>query len=268
MTDTKRELLDKFDIGYDFNDFCKLIEVLRSPEGCPWDREQTHESIKKNFVEETYEVLEAIDLDDKELLCEELGDVLMQVGIHTQMEIEAGGFGYSDVICGLVRKLIVRHPHVFGDVNANTTDKVLSNWESIKNESKGIQTESEKLNAVPKNLPALMRAQKIQKRAASAGFDWDEVGGALDKLEEEIAELKVAIKQGAKDEISEEIGDLFFSCVNVCRMLKLDSEEVLTSASDKFLRRFEKMENAIIDDKRNIKSLTLSELDGFWAKIK
>ena len=175
---------------YGIDDLLQIMRCLRSEGGCPWDREQTHESIKKNLIEETYEVIEAINKQDRDLLCEELGDVLMQVVFHAQMEAEAGSFTFENVADGVCKKLIERHPHVFGEVQVDSSDEVLRNWEDIKKRSKGQKSQTETMLSVPRELPALMRATKVQKKAAKIGFDWPEVSGAVDKLYEETAELR------------------------------------------------------------------------------
>ena len=172
----------EFKEKYAIEDLLKIMEILRGPGGCPWDAEQTHESIKKGFIEETYEVIEAINKKDKDLLQEELGDVLLQVVFHTEIEKELGVFDFSDVTDGVCKKLIERHPHVFGEVKVSSTDEVLSNWDDIKRKSKGQNTQGSSMLKVPKELPALMRAQKLQSKAKKAGFDWDDISGALDAL--------------------------------------------------------------------------------------
>ena len=268
MNDTKARLAANYNGTYTFNDLVELVRELRSPDGCPWDREQTHSSIRKNFIEETYEVCEAIDTDNKELLCEELGDVLLQVGLHTEMELEAGRFGYEDVITGLCRKLILRHPHVFGEVTANTSEEVLTNWDAIKMDSKGYTTQTQSLRSVPAVFPALMRAQKLQKKAAKFGFDWPDAEGALLKLEEEIAELREAVAAGNASDIRAELGDMLFSAVNVARKLKCDAEEQLTAASAKFVDRFEQMEQTAISGGHTLAELSLAEMDRLWDDAK
>jgi len=268
MNDTKARLAANYNGIYTFDDLVELVRELRSPDGCPWDREQTHASIRKNFIEETYEVCEAIDTDNRELLCEELGDVLLQVGLHTEMEIEAGSFGYEDVITGLCRKLILRHPHVFGEVKADTSEEVLTNWDAIKMDSKGYTTQTQSLRSVPAVFPALMRAQKLQKKAAKVGFDWPDAEGALRKLEEEIAELREAVASGNACDINAELGDMLFSAVNVVRKLKRDAEELLTEASAKFVDRFEQMEQAAISNGHSLAELSLAEMDRLWDDAK
>ncbi len=261
-------------IDYDFKekytceDFIEIMKILRRPGGCPWDIEQTHESIKKNLIEETYEVIEAINKKDVALLREELGDLFMQVIFHTIMEEEKGNFTFDDVVDEVSKKLIIRHPHVFGDVNADTVDQVLSNWDAIKSRTKGRKSTSDSMLSVPRELPALMRAAKLQKKAADVGFDWDEISGALDKITEETAELRAAVASGDKDCIDEEFGDLLFSAVNVSRFLKIDAEESLTKASDKFLDRFSALESICAGRNIDIKSASLEELDKIWEEVK
>jgi len=254
--------------NYNCDDFIRVMKLLRAPGGCPWDREQTHESIKKNLIEETYEVIEAINKQSPEMLREELGDLFMQVVFHTVMEEEKGNFNFDDVTDEVTKKLIIRHPHVFGDVTAETSDEVLVNWDAIKRQTKGQKTTSDSMASVPRELPALMRAAKLQKKAAGVGFDWDNVSGALDKLSEEIAELRAAIEGGRAEEINEEFGDLLFSAVNVSRFLKLDAEESLTASSDKFLARFTEVERIAAERGIDMKDAPLEVLDAIWDEVK
>lgn len=253
---------------YNVQDLVEIMRILRSPGGCPWDAEQTHESIKKNLIEETYEVIEAINKDDKELLCEELGDLLMQVVFHAQMEQEVGQFDFDAVSDGVCKKLIERHPHVFGDVSISGVDDVLTNWDAIKRKTKKQKTTTQSMLSVPRELPALMRATKLQKKAADVGFDWSEVTGALDKLEEEIGELRQAISNNDKDNMAEELGDILFSAVNVSRFIKTDAEEALTAASDKFLSRFTEVEKLAAERNVDMKSVGIDELDKLWDEAK
>ena len=253
---------------YNMQDLIDIMRILRAPGGCPWDAEQTHESIKKNLIEETYEAVEAINKRDNELLCEELGDLLMQIVFHAQMESEKGEFGFDEVVDGVCKKLIVRHPHVFGDVTVSSVDDVLTNWDAIKKKTKGQKTVTDSMFSVPRELPALMRATKLQKKAADVGFDWPDVSGALDKLEEEIAELREAIAKSDSENISEELGDILFSAVNVSRFIKVDAEESLTAASDKFLARFTKVEALASERSIDMKSASLEELDALWDEVK
>lgn len=253
---------------YSFEDFCAIIDILRSPGGCPWDREQSHQSIRYNFIEETYEVIEAIDENDPKKLEEELGDVLLQVGLHARMEAEKGVFDLSGVIDGICRKLILRHPHVFGNIIVDNTAQVLVNWDGIKKQEKKQSTETDVLKSVPRVFPALMRAEKLQSKAAKAGFDWPDYAGAMDKLEEEKAELAEAISGKDQDAITEELGDLLFSAVNVARFFGIQPEDALTKASDKFLNRFEAMEKAAAEKGRKLREMSLEEMDKLWNRIK
>ncbi len=254
----------EFKDRYNFDDLKKIITILRAPGGCPWDREQTHFSIKKNFIEETYEVIEAINKEDSELLKEELGDVLLQIALHSEMESENGNFDIDDVVNDIVKKLVIRHPHVFGEVRAENEEEALASWDSAKAKTKNLKSASESMLSVPRELPALMRAQKIQHKAAKVGFDWENVDGAVDKLYEEINELKKAMSHGDKAETEDEFGDVLFTCVNISRFLKLDSEECLTNATDKFLSRFEIVERLAKEKGIEMKSASLSELDELW----
>lgn len=254
--------------NYDINDFLRLITVLRSPGGCPWDRKQTHESIKKNFIEETYEVVEAINKADAQSLREELGDVLLQVAMHSEMESEKGSFDFNDVVNDICKKLVVRHPHVFGDVAAQSSDEALQSWDQVKLKTKGMKKQSEAIIKVPREFPALMRAQKVQEKAAKAGFDWDNVNGAVEKLNEEIDELETALAAGVGKDIEEEFGDVLFSCVNVSRFIGADSEEALTASTDKFIKRYLLVEQLAADDGVDMKSASIEELDKLWNKAK
>lgn len=258
----------EFKDSYDVNDLIKLVAVLRAPGGCPWDIKQTHESIKKNFIEETYEVIEAINKKDAESLKEELGDVLLQVALHCEMERETGAFDFNDVANDICRKLIVRHPHVFGNVSAADEKEALSRWDAVKLKTKGMKTQSEAMLKVPREFPALMRAQKIQQKAARAGFDWDNTDGAFEKLYEEIHELKSAIAAHKSAAIEDEFGDVLFSCVNIARFIDVDSEEALTAATDKFLERYLIVEKLAQEKNIDMKTATIEQLDVLWNKAK
>lgn len=253
---------------YNIDDLVAIIKVLRAPGGCPWDREQTHESIKKNFIEETYEVVEAINKQSTDMLREELGDVLLQIVLHSEMESENGNFSFDDVANDIVQKLVVRHPHVFGEVVANNTAEALNSWDAVKLKTKGQKNQTESMLSVPRELPALMRAQKIQHKAAKIGFDWDNVGGAVDKLYEEIDELKTAMEQGKRLDIEDEFGDVLFSCVNIARFIDVDSEEALTASTDKFMSRFSLVEQMASEQGIDMKSSSIEELDRLWDKAK
>lgn len=253
---------------YDINDMLAIMRILRSENGCPWDREQTHKSIRKDFLEEVYEAVEAIDLDDTALLREELGDVLLQVIFHSRIEEEKGSFCFDDVVDEVCKKLVIRHPHVFSDVVAETSDEVLKNWNDIKQQTKGQETYYETLESVCTALPALMRAQKVGKRAERAGMDFENISQVINCLEGEIAELKEAIASGNADSVEDELGDVLFSCTNLARHTGCDAEEALTRATEKFMRRFKDTENLIRCEGIDIKSLNINELDVYWRKAK
>lgn len=226
---------------YDCQDLREIVRILRHPGGCSWDMEQTHQSIRRNFLEEAYEVAEAIDEGSTEHLKEELGDVLLQVMFHSSIEEDAGRFDLDDVADGVCRKLIYRHPHVFGDVTVRSTGEILSNWEELKKKEKGQATQADAVDAVARSLPALWRAEKMKKKAAKAGFDWRDISGALDKLSEELDELKAAALDGDGDPV-EELGDLLFAAVCAGRFLDADPEDTLHAACDKFSARFRRLE--------------------------
>ncbi len=258
----------EFKEKYDINDMLNIMRLLRSENGCPWDKEQTHKSIRKDFIEETYEVVEAIDLEDTALLREELGDVLLQVVFHSRIEEEKGSFDFADVVNEVCQKLVIRHPHVFGDVTAETSAEVLKNWNNIKQQTKGQETYTETLKSVCSALPALMRAQKVGQRASRAGMDFEDVQQVIGCLESEIAELKEAVSDGNKENIQNELGDVLFSCANLARRLDCDGEEALTRSTEKFINRFEKAEDLIRCDGIDMKSLNIDELDVYWRKAK
>lgn len=269
---TKEERQSKVDYllekgsGYSFEDLLLVVRLLRSEGGCPWDMEQTHKSIRKDFIEETYEVIEAIDTEDPVLLREELGDVLLQVTFHAQIETEEGRFDINDVTNDICAKLIHRHPHVFGEVKVEDSAEVLQNWDKIKVEEKHRDTLTDKLRAIPPMLPALMRAQKVGKKASF--FDFERTEDVIAKLYEEIDEVKAAMEKGDQDEINEEIGDLLLTVTSLARKAKTDSELALTNATNKFIDRFEKVEKTVISMGKNVEELSMAELDEIWDIIK
>lgn len=252
---------------YTMQDLLDIVALLRDPvHGCPWDKVQTHESIRKNLIEETYEVADAIDLADTHLLCEELGDVLLQVALHTRMEQERGTFTFEDVCTGICKKLIYRHPHIFGDVPAHSTEEILNNWDELKKKEKSQDTVTDGLESVARSLPGLIRADKIQKKAAKAGFDWDSVAGAAAKVREELDEA-LAVPAGS-DAAEDEVGDLLFAAVNVARFLKVEPEHAMERACDKFIRRFAGVEAQAQKAGKELAEMSLAELEELWQRAK
>lgn len=258
----------KFKDKYDFNDLVDIVRILREPGGCPWDMEQTHKSIRENFLEETYEVIEAIDTDNKELMQEELGDVLLQVILHSDMARTDGWFNINDVADGICQKLIIRHPHVFGDVSVASTDDVLKNWDTIKRQTKKQSNQSEAMAAIPAFYPALMKAQKVQEKAKKAGFDWREADGAFDKIAEESKELKKALEAGVQADIEDELGDLLFSVVNTARFCNCEAETALDKATKKFMKRFTITEALANEKGIDMKTASIEALDELWDEAK
>ena len=253
---------------YSIEDLLEIMSLLRSENGCPWDREQTHSSIRKNFIEETYEAVEAIDCGNPDMLREELGDVLLQVVFHAQMEKEEGSFDFGDVCDGICKKLIVRHPHIFGEENIGEANAVADRWDEIKKETKGQKTGSETLLAVPKQLPALMRCAKLQQRAEKSGGYRFDTAWALRKLDEENGELREAIASNDAVRCGEEIGDLLFSAVYAARTLDLEPEECLTASSEKFIRRYSAAEDIAKDSGRKLAEIRGEELSAIWQQAK
>ena len=247
-----------------FDDLLRVMHLLR--QRCPWDSEQTHESLRKYLIEEAYEAVGAIDEDDMDHLADELGDVLLQIAFHADIAHDAGEFSISDVTTAIVSKMIYRHAHIFGSVHCNTAEEVTASWEKLKKAEKGLTTHASVLADVSCGLPALMRAAKVQKKAANVGFDWDDAVGALPKIHEEADEVLEELRAGRDP--GEEIGDLLFSCVNVARLAGLEPEELLRAATEKFIKRFTGMENLIISDGKSLEGLTLAEMDVYWNRVK
>ena len=254
--------------AYNITDLIGIMRILRSPDGCPWDKVQTHESIRQNFIEETYEAVEAIDKGDSPLLREELGDVLMQVIFHSLMEEEEGRFNFDDVCDDVCKKLIIRHPHVFGNIEADTPDEVLRNWDAIKMQTKSQESYADSVDDVARSLPALMRAQKVQKRSAKSGMDFENVRSAADKVLEERAELLAAVDSSDKAKIEEELGDLLFSVVNIARFVGADAELALSRATDKFAARFRAVEELARGRGIDMKSASTELIDSLWEEVK
>lgn len=255
---------------YGWEDFLEIIRLLRSPGGCPWDAEQTHQSIRRDFLEETYEVLDALDREDPAALREELGDILMQVVFHARIEEEQGRFTAADVVDGIAQKMVYRHPHVFGGtLRADDSEQVLVNWETLKRQEKGQRSTADAIEAVPHTLPALWRAEKVQKKTAKAGFDWNEPIGALEKLEEEVRELRSALESGkavdAPHGIREEVGDTLFIAAKIAQMYGVDPEDALHRTCDKFDARFRFVEEAAA---KPLEEYTQDELLDLWKAAK
>lgn len=254
--------------AYNVDDFRKIIELLRAPGGCPWDIEQTHESIRRNLLEEAYEVCEAIDDKDAGHLREELGDLLMQVIFHARMEEEKGSFNLDDVADTACKKLIYRHPHVFSDVSVSDSAEVLKNWDDLKRVEKSQTTVAKAMEDVAKSLPALWRAEKIQKKAKKAGFDWPDIAGAMDKLSEEVEEFNEARAQGGPSDIEEELGDILFTVVNIARFVGVDPETALHKSCDKFTMRFEGLEAAAEKQGKKLDQMPLNEMEILYKEAK
>ena len=251
---------------YSLQDLIEILRILRAPAGCPWDRAQTHKSNRRNFLEEAYEAAEAFDRDDPELMCEELGDMLMQVLFNIHMEEDAGRFTTDDVTDHVCRKLIFRHPHVFGDIQAETSEEVLVNWDALKRQEKGQATTADAMDAVARSLPALWRADKLQSKAAKAGFEFADVSGALAKLEEETIELRDAVERGTN--FSEELGDVLFAAVKVGRFVGVDPEDALHQTCEKFISRFRRVEEACAARGAEMSALPLDTLTQLWDEAK
>ena len=251
-----------------FKELVDVIATLRSENGCPWDREQTHETLKSTLIEETYETLEAIDAGDPKKLEEELGDLLLNIMLQAQIAAEHEDFDVYGVIETLTEKLIRRHPHVFGDVNVSDSDEVLKNWEAIKRSESGYEDRKSVLDGIPNALPTLLRAQKIQNRAARVGFDWDELTDVVAKVEEELEEVKASINAAKTEATVMELGDLLFAIVNLCRFMEIQAEETLRQANRKFMWRFKWMEAELERRGTNFEAQDLESLDAIWEAAK
>ena len=256
-----------------FDRLVELVKKLRSPEGCPWDREQTSETLKPHLIEESHEVLEALDSDDPRNLCEELGDLLFQILFHSEIASEKGDFDIYDVCRRINKKMVLRHPHVFGDANFKDSSELLKNWEKLKANEK---TESGKrvkascsiLDGIPPSLPSLHVARMISAKAAGTGFDWPDLAGIENKLSEEIRELDEAVDQGNIENIQEEVGDILFTAVNIARFLNMDPESALSKANQKFITRFQALEQHFLSEGQNLSETSADEMEEVWLKLK
>jgi tetrapyrrole methylase family protein/MazG family protein len=264
-------------VGKLFEELVAVQARLRAPGGCPWDREQTHLTLRTYLIEEAYEVLDALEAGDSPNLAEELGDLLLQVLFHADLARESGAFDISDVVTGITDKMIRRHPHVFGNVKAETAGDVLKNWAQLKAKEKraaaakgkgAITQASSQLDGVPRHLPALLEAYQLSRRASQVGFDWDHVDGIFDKLMEETSELRTALASTDRQAVEEEVGDLFFSMVNLARFLELDPEVILKKANRKFKKRFQVMESIALVSKVHLADLSKEELEQLWQSAK
>jgi len=251
-----------------FNDLIALMARLRGPDGCPWDRKQTTESLKPFLIEECYEVVDALDEGSPDKVREELGDLLFQIMFHARIAEENGQFTIRDVIATNLEKMTRRHPHVFGDAKLDTDQEVLANWEEIKKKEKGYESRKSVLEGVPRRLPSLLRAHSLQERAARVGFDWSRIDEALPKLDEEIAEFKESLKKEDAAGIEEELGDIFFMLVNISRFLGVNPEEALRKTISKFIHRFQYIEERAENAGRTLNDMTLDEMEKLWQESK
>lgn len=254
-------------LHHTFNRLREVIAILRGPNGCPWDKEQTHESLREYAIEEVYELIDAINDQDDDGIIEELGDVLLQIMLHSQIGEDDGYFTIDDVIKSITDKMIYRHPHVFSDVSVDSVDDVLTNWEALKREEKK-ETRKSILEGIPKGLPALLKAYKLQKKAAKVGFDWNQVEDIWQKLDEEIKEVRVAIESGHKVEIEKEFGDVLFVLANLTRYYKVNPENALSQTNQKFIQRFTYIEEKLEEKGQDITKSTLDEMDHYWNEAK
>ncbi|MBR1659954.1 MAG: nucleoside triphosphate pyrophosphohydrolase [Oscillospiraceae bacterium] len=253
---------------YDFADLRRMIEVLRGPAGCPWDAAQDHHSVRRNLLEEAYELAHAIDAEDEDNLKEELGDLMIQVLFHARMEEEQGSFGADEVCDAAVKKLLFRHPHVFGSAEAATPEEALAGWDAAKRIEKKQRSTAEAMEGVAESLPALWRAEKLQSKAAKIGFEWPELSGAIGKIREETEELIEGVAAADRDNIEEELGDLLFTAVNAGRMLGVDPEKALHRACGKYIRRFRFMEETAAGEGKPLETLSLQEMERYYQRAR
>ena len=251
-----------------FRKLIKIVDTLMGENGCPWDNVQTRESLKPYLVEETYEVLEALDTNDPDQIKDELGDLLYQILFHSKISSKNNEFDIKDVLNNLKEKMVRRHPHVFKEGQINTPDQVIERWEEIKKEEKTHSNHPSILDSVPKQLPSLLKAQKLQKKAAKEGFDWDEISDVFDKLDEEIAEFKSAVLEGKDTNIQSELGDILFVLVNIAKFKKIDAEEALRSTNNKFIKRFQHIEKEVAKQGKTLKETSLEDMERHWQNAK
>jgi len=252
----------------EFKKLTEIVDRLMGENGCPWDKVQTRESLKPYLVEETYETLEALDGNNPEEIKEELGDLLYQILFHAKISENKNEFNIADVIESISNKMVHRHPHVFKEKNLETPDQVVTQWEEIKTKEKSKIGRKSVLDGIPANLPSLQRSQKLQKKAAKQGFDWDEINSVLDKLDEEVAEFKNAVQSGKKKDMKEELGDILFVLVNIAKFNKIDAEEALRSTNNKFIKRFQHIEAEVAKRGKTLKETPLEELEQYWQDAK
>ncbi|MDP6230835.1 MAG: nucleoside triphosphate pyrophosphohydrolase [Nitrospinaceae bacterium] len=251
-----------------FRKLIEIVDTLMGENGCPWDNVQTRESLKPYLVEETYEVLEALDTNDPDQIKDELGDLLYQILFHSKISSKNNEFDIKDVLNNLKEKMVRRHPHVFKEGQVNTPDQVIERWEEIKKEEKTHSNHPSTLDSVPKQLPSLLRAQKLQKKAAKEGFDWDEISDVFDKLDEEISEFKSAVLEGKGTDIQSELGDILFVLVNIAKFKKIDAEEALRSTNNKFIKRFQHIEKEVAKQGKTLKETSLEDMERHWQNAK
>ena len=251
-----------------FRKLIKVVDTLMGDNGCPWDKVQTRESLKPYLVEETYETLEALDANDSEKIKDELGDMLYQILFHSKISSLSGEFDIGDVINNLNEKMIRRHPHVFTEGPLNTPDQVVNQWEEIKKKERAKANHKSILESVPKHLPSLLRAQKLQKKATKEGFDWDQIINVFNKLDEEIAEFKEAVLKKENNDIQSELGDILFVLVNIAKFKKIDAEEALRTTNNKFIKRFQYIEQKVKKNGKTLKETSLKEMEGYWQEAK
>ncbi len=251
-----------------FAELVRIMERLRGPDGCPWDREQTHESIKPYLIEEAYEVAEAIEENNPDELCAELGDLLLQIVFHAEMARAAGLFTIEDVVRGINAKMIRRHPHVFGDAQVRDSEEVLRNWTRIKAEERQSRQDRSTVSGVPRALPALLRSHRLSEKASGVGFDWERASEVLEKAREEFAELEAAMQAGEPSAVEAELGDLLFALTSVARHLGIHAEDALHRASDRFIRRFRYVEQRLAEQQRTVPEATVEEMNALWDEAK